>query len=84
MRAEALMGTAIRAIYEDGVFKPEEPVQLADKARVRLVVEPAPGPGPSSSWQAWQDIIGIADDPDGPTDVAENHDHYLYGAPKKR
>ena len=27
-------------------------------------------------------LIGLVDDPDGPDDVAENHDHYLYGAPK--
>jgi hypothetical protein len=27
-------------------------------------------------------IIGLVDDPDGPDDVAVNHDHYLYGAPK--
>jgi predicted transcriptional regulator len=29
-------------------------------------------------------LIGLVDDNDGPTDVAENHDHYLYGAPKVR
>lgn len=29
-------------------------------------------------------IIGLVDDPEGPTDVAVNHDHYLYGAPKER
>ena len=29
-------------------------------------------------------LIGLVDDHDGPTDVAENHDHYLYGAPKVR
>ena len=29
-------------------------------------------------------LIGLVDDPDGPDDVAENHDHYLYGAPKER
>jgi hypothetical protein len=27
-------------------------------------------------------LIGVVDDADGPTDVAVNHDHYLYGAPK--
>ena len=27
-------------------------------------------------------LIGLVVDPEGPTDVAENHDHYLYGAPK--
>lgn len=29
-------------------------------------------------------IIGLVGDPGGPTDVAANHDHYLYGAPKER
>lgn len=29
-------------------------------------------------------IIGLVDDPEGPDDVAEEHDHYLYGAPKRR
>jgi hypothetical protein len=27
-------------------------------------------------------IIGLVDDP-GPSDVAEEHDHYLYGTPKR-
>ena len=28
-------------------------------------------------------FIGLVNDPSGPDDVAENHDYYLYGAPKK-
>jgi hypothetical protein len=28
-------------------------------------------------------IVGILDDPDVPTDASINHDHYLYGAPKR-
>jgi hypothetical protein len=28
-------------------------------------------------------LVGLVDDPEGPDDVAENHDHYLYGAPKE-
>ncbi len=27
-------------------------------------------------------IIGLVDNPEGPDDVALNHDHYLYGAAK--
>ncbi len=27
-------------------------------------------------------LIGMVNDSSGPDDVAENHDHYLYGAPK--
>jgi hypothetical protein len=29
-------------------------------------------------------LIGLVADEDGPDDVAEEHDHYLYGAPKER
>lgn len=29
-------------------------------------------------------LIGLVDDELGPDDVAEEHDHYLYGAPKER
>ncbi len=31
----------------------------------------------------FESLIGLVDDPKGPTDVAEQHDHYLYGAPKE-
>ena len=29
-------------------------------------------------------LIGLVPDETGPDDVAEEHDHYLYGAPKER
>ena len=29
------------------------------------------------------EIIGLVNDAHGPSDVAEEHDHYLYGAPKR-
>ncbi len=33
------MITTVNAVYEDGVFRPEEPVSLPEKAKVRLVIE---------------------------------------------
>jgi predicted DNA-binding antitoxin AbrB/MazE fold protein len=33
------MPTAVDAIYENGVFKPEKPVDLKDKTKVRLLIE---------------------------------------------
>ncbi len=38
------MGTGIDAIYENGVFKPEQPVALKEKTRVHLVIEDASPP----------------------------------------
>lgn len=37
---------------------------------------------PSSGHDPLLDLIGLVGNPDGPDDVAVNHDHYLYGAPK--
>ena len=31
-----------------------------------------------------EQLIGLVADEHGPDDVAEEHDHYLYGAPKER
>jgi hypothetical protein len=29
-------------------------------------------------------LVGLVDDPNLPDDVAEEHDHYLYGSPKRQ
>jgi hypothetical protein len=42
------------------------------------------GEQPADDGDPFGGLIGLVDDPDGPDDVAENHDHYLYGAPKER
>jgi len=38
---------------------------------------------PTSFLERYKSVIGAADDPDLPADGALNHDHYLYGLPKK-
>jgi len=53
------MTREVEAIFEDGVFKPVEPVELADKQRVRLRVdtEEAPQSGPPA-WKGEMAWIG--------------------------
>lgn len=80
------MTTAVKAIYEDGVFKPKEPVQLEDRTEVEVLI-PVPAPtveDDPTGWKAIDQLIGIADDEGGPTDVSENHDEYLYGSNRPR
>ena len=36
------MAKTIEATYENGVFKPKEPIELEDKSEVRLTVESKP------------------------------------------
>ena len=77
------MATVIKAIYEDGVFKPEEPVSLEEKTHVEVLI-PAPLPPADdddpTGWKAAEEIIGIIKD--APSDMAEHHDFYLYGRPR--
>ena len=80
------MTTAVKAIYEHGVFKPKEPVQLEERTEVEVLI-PAPSPADESDptgWKAIDRLIGIADDEGGPTDVSENHDENLYGSKRPR
>ena len=69
----------VKAIYENGVFRPQEPVHLAERTEVEVLI-----PATTSSdmddptgWKAAEALIGFIDD--APSDMAEHHDHYLYG-----
>ena len=72
----------VKAVYENGVFKPREPIHLDEHTEVEVVIPVAP-PGDAddpTGWKAAEALIGFIDD--APADVAERHDDYLYRAPK--
>jgi len=81
----------LKAIYEDGVFRPLEPVQLAEHQEVTLLLETPEEARPRADadrpiWEVAAELV--RDIPDGvlnalPTDGAAQHDHYLYGAAKR-
>lgn len=78
------MTTAVTAIYENGVFKPESPVDLKEKTKVHLVIETASNAADDddpTGWKTAQELIGCIED--APPDMAENHDFYLYGRPRR-
>lgn len=74
----------IQAIYENGVFRPLVAVALPDQCKVELNVVSATASG---GHPALAELLEIAnqypDDPAVPTDFAAQHDHYLYGTPKR-
>ena len=72
----------IKAIYENGVFKPQEPVHLAERTEVEVLI-PATIPidaDDPTGWKTAETLIGFIDY--APSDMAEHHDHYLYSRPK--
>lgn len=75
------MTTGVDAVYENGVFKPEGPVDLPEKAKVHLVIEApsvaAANDDDPTGWKTADELIGfIKDGPKGA--IGRDHDEYLY------
>lgn len=72
----------VKAIYENGVFRPQEPVHLDEHTEVEVFIPPLASPDTDdpTGWKAAEALIGFIDG--APADMAEHHDHYLYGQPK--
>lgn len=76
------MALTVEAVYENGVLKPAGPLPLKEHEKVRVTVEPVRPP-------IWERISALTADatPEElakpPTDGASQHDHYLYGTPKR-
>ena len=75
------MSTAVKAVWENGVFKPKEPVDLEEKTEVEVLIPSSARPDEDdpTGWKALEELIGSIKD--APPDMAENHDKYLYGDP---
>lgn len=76
------MPITIEAVYEGGVLKPAGPLPLQEHERVRVTVEP---PGPSLAEQIAARAHALPPEVLDrlPADGASQHDHYIYGTPKR-
>lgn len=78
------MNKIIHAIYENGVFRPTDPIDLPDSCEVELVVHAKPSVTAESTLAKLAEFGRQGpENPDLPDDLAVQHDHYLYGTPKK-
>jgi hypothetical protein len=73
------MTQTILAKFNGGVIVPDEPLNLPQGQRLRVEVEPIDTDPPR-----FADLLELeADIPDTSSDLASQHDHYLYGTPKR-
>jgi len=67
----------VKAIYEEGVFQPQEPVHLDEHTEVEVSI-PAEVPldaADPTGWKAAEALIGFIEE--APPDMAEHPDAYL-------
>jgi predicted DNA-binding antitoxin AbrB/MazE fold protein len=82
----------VDAIYDQGVFRPVEPVRLPNGTPVHLRVEEQnvavasklgqPNEEIPTLLERMKDFVGTVHDL--PPDASVNLDHYLYGTPKRQ
>jgi hypothetical protein len=73
------MTQSIKAHFDGSVIVPDEPLHLpiGQVLEVHFSI-------PDSQPGRFADLASFAADlPECPTDLAEQHDHYLYGTPKR-
>lgn len=79
------MPRTLEVIYDGEVFRPETPPDLKPNTRYTISIQDEP-PAPNvpangqGAWDVLESLIGTAD---APEDWAAEHDHYLYGTPKR-
>ena len=76
-----------RGKVKNGVVVPDKPGALPEGAEIsmRVVHRPARKPRaakPKTIYEDMKPFIGVINDL--PSDLSLNHDHYLYGTPKRK
>jgi predicted DNA-binding antitoxin AbrB/MazE fold protein len=73
------MTTAVKAIYEHGVFKPVTPLRLKEATEVEVLVptDATDDSDDPTGWKAMHEFIGLAKDA-GVSSASTDHDAIIY------
>lgn len=83
------MTAKLKAIYENGVLRLEEPLDLPNGAKVDVSVISHDDDdrnlihSSDPQWDALTQLLADCSLDTGVPDLANQHDHYLYGVPRK-
>ena len=79
---------SVRGIFEGGAARPSEPIEGRDGQAVIITFldeagAQTPAADHTAEWDALTQLIEDCGIETGIGDLAHQHDHYLYGTPKK-
>ncbi len=77
--------TTISVIFDGQVLRPETPLDLEPNTRYLVTIQSdsTGDAGDGAGGDAWSVLERFAGTVDAPADWSEEHDHYLYGTPKR-
>lgn len=77
------MTKTLTAVFDGEVLRPVGPIDLTPNVRYVVTVEQEVA-ATAEGENAWDILAKLTGTVEGPTDWAAEHDHYLYGTPKRR
>ncbi len=72
--------TTLTVIFDGEVLRPDEPLDLEPNVRYVVTIQPEAEVEKPTAWDVLRPYIGTLD---MPADWSIEHDHYLYGTPKR-
>ena len=80
-KLEKNMTRSITVFFDGNVLRPESPLDLEPNAHYVVTIQTETNePMAQSAWDVLETLTGIVE---APTDWASEHDHYLYGTPRR-
>jgi AF2212-like len=76
------MEKTLTVVFDGTVFRPAEPVDLEPNTSCVITIVSHTSP-PCKIEDAWDVLDQMTGTIDGPEDWSTEHDHYLYGTPKR-
>lgn len=79
--------SSVKGRFQDGVARPLEPVEDARDGQEVIIIFLDEQPAPltdGEEWSALDDLLAKCAMETGISDLAREHDHYLYGKPKMK
>ncbi len=70
----------VSAIFEEGVLRPESPLDLEPNKRYILTIQDE---AESDAGDVWETLARLSGAVEAPSDWASEHDHYLYGTSRR-
>lgn len=74
------MSKTLHVIFDGKVLRPEGPVDLKSNTHYVVTIEREEKSGTQDLWNVLGNFAGKVE---GPEDWSQEHDHYLYGTPKR-
>ena len=76
------MSKTLTVVFDGNVLRPDSPLNLEPNTRLIITIHSVEQPAVQEN--AWDVLEAMTGTVEAPSDWSSEHDHYLYGTPKRQ